>query len=56
MSNKTFDTLRLIEAVFVPLATFLIAMTDTWDVPHVVAAGLSAAISAVWNILLERLK
>ena len=45
MSNKTFDTLRLIEAVFVPLATFLIAMTDTWDVPH--AAQLAATIAAL---------
>lgn len=45
MSNKTFDTLRLIEAVFVPLATFLIAMTDTWDVPY--AAQIAATIAAL---------
>lgn len=45
MSNKTFDTLRLIEAIFVPLATFFIAMTDTWDMPH--AAQIAATIAAL---------
>lgn len=45
MSNKTFDILRTIEAIIVPLFTFLIALTDIWDVPH--AAQLAATIAAL---------
>lgn len=45
MSNKTFDTLRTIEAIFVPLCTFAIAMTDTWDVPY--AAQIAATIAGI---------
>ena len=45
MSNETFDTLRLIEAIFVPLCTCLIAFTDIWSVPH--AAQIAATIAAL---------
>lgn len=48
MSNKTFDTLRTIEAIVVPLCTFIIAMTDTWEVPH--AAQIAATVAGL-NVL-----
>ena len=52
MTNKTFDTLRTIEAIFVPLCTFAIAMLDNWDVPHAAQiaatiAGLNTAFGAI---------
>lgn len=57
MSNKTFDTLRLIEAIFVPLATFLIAMTDTWDVPHAAQiAATIAGLNVMFGAVIEALR
>lgn len=57
MSNKTFDTLRLLEAVFVPLITFAIAMTDTWGFAHAaqIAATL-AALNVCFGAVLEGLR
>lgn len=56
MTNKTFDVLRTIEAIFVPLCTFAIAMLDNWDVPHAVQiaatiAGLNTAFGAIIEAL-----
>lgn len=57
MSNKAFDTLRLIEAVFVPLATFLIAMTDTWNMPYATQiAATIAALNVCFGAVIEALR
>lgn len=61
MSNKTFDTLRTIEAILVPLATFLIAMTDTWNVPYAMQiaatiSGLNVAFGAIIEALRKQYK
>lgn len=57
MSNKTFDTLRTIEAIIVPLATFLIAMTDTWDVPYAAQiAATIAGLNVMFGAIIEGLR
>ena len=57
MSNKTFNTLRTIEAIVVPLCTFLIAMTDTWDVPHATQiAATIAAVNVAFGAVIEALR
>ena len=57
MSNKTFDTLRTIEAIVVPLCTFIIAMTDTWEVPHAAQiAATIAGINTAFGAIIEALR
>lgn len=57
MSNKTFDTLRTIEAIIVPLLTFAIAMMDTWDIPHAAQIAASiAALNVAFGAIIEALR
>ena len=57
MTNKTFDVLRTIEAIFVPLCTFAIAMLDNWDVPHAAQiAATIAGINTAFGAIIEALR
>lgn len=57
MSNQTFDTLRTIEAIVVPLFTFLIALTDIWHVPYATEiAATIAAVNFAFGCILENLR
>ena len=57
MSNKTFDTLRTIEAIFVPLCTFAVAMLDTWNVPYATQiAATIAGLNVCFGAIIEALR
>lgn len=57
MENKTFDTLRTIQSIFVPLATFLIALTDIWKVPYAVQiAATIAGLNVMFGAIIENLR
>ena len=34
MSNRTYDTLKLIGLVAVPVITFLVAIVNIWQIPY----------------------
>lgn len=54
MSNKTYNTLRCIVQIILPaLATFLIAMSETWgiDILNNVGASITAVITLMSGIL-----
>lgn len=45
MSNRTYDTLKAIGLVAVPIITFLIALVNIWGFPH--SAEIVASLSAL---------
>lgn len=45
MSNRTYDTLKAIGLVAVPVITFLIALVNIWGFPH--SAEIVASLSAL---------
>lgn len=49
MSNKAYDTLKLISQIFVPILVFLSALLKIWDVPH--TAELTATLAAIDTLL-----
>lgn len=57
MENKTFDILRTIQSIFVPLATFLIALTDIWNVPYATQiAATIAGLNVMFGAIIEALR
>lgn len=57
MTNKNFDTLRFIEAIIVPLFTFLIALTDIWHFPYATEiAATIAAVNFAFGCVIENLR
>ena len=57
MSNETFDKLRFIEAIIVPLFTFLIALTDIWHFAYATEiAATIAAINFAFGCIIENLR
>ena len=49
MSNKTYDTLKLIALIAVPVATFISAVLKIWNVPYTTA--ITATLAAVDTLL-----
>ena len=59
MSNKTYDCIRLIGEIAVPVITFATALCTIWNVPHSEAicaslAALDVAIGTIVAILRAR--
>lgn len=57
MSNKTYDTLKLIALIAVPVATFVSSVLKIWNVPYTteITATL-AAVDALLGALVVALK
>lgn len=57
MSNKTYDTLKLIALIAVPVATFISSVLKVWNVPYTteITATL-AAVDALLGALVAVLK
>ena len=56
MSNKTYDTLKLVALLVAPVVVFLTALINTWGIPHgdqIIAtlAALDVLIGAVVKIV-----
>ena len=49
MSNKIYDTLKLIALIAVPVATFVSAVLKIWNVPH--TTEITATLAAVDALL-----
>ena len=49
MSNKTYDSIKLIALIAVPVCVFLSTLLDIWHVPH--ATELTATLAAVDALL-----
>lgn len=56
LSNKTYDTLKLIALIGTPVITFLAALCTIWNVPHCqeITASL-AALDALLGAILAKL-
>ena len=57
MSNKTFDTLRLVATIWAPIATFIAASLPVCGAPH--AEDLiktTAALTVLLNALVQVLR
>jgi hypothetical protein len=54
MSNRTFDTLRSIESIVLPLVTFLSGLAEIWGFPYGVQIAATLALcNALMGGLLE---
>lgn len=49
MSNRTYDTIKLISLVAVPLVAFISALMTIWDVPH--GEQITATLTAIDTLL-----
>lgn len=49
MNNKTYDTLKLIALVAVPLVAFIGALCTIWNVPH--SEQITATLTALDTLL-----
>ena len=49
MSNRTYDTLKLIALIAVPLVAFIGAVCSIWNVPH--ADQITATLTALDTLL-----
>lgn len=49
MSNKTYDTIKLISLVAVPLVAFISALMTIWNVPH--GEQITATLTAIDTLL-----
>lgn len=49
MSNKTYDTLKLLSLVAMPMITFVCAVLKIWNVPY--TAEITATLAAVDTLL-----
>ena len=45
MSNKTYDVIRLIGEIAVPVIAFIASLCTIWDVPH--CAEITASLTAL---------
>ena len=54
MSNKTFDTLRFIQSMIVPLATFVSILSERWGFAYGVEIAFAlTAFDTFFGILVE---
>jgi hypothetical protein len=44
MSNKAYDTMKLISLIIAPIATFTAALSQIWNIPY--GAQITATIAA----------
>ena len=49
MINKTYDTIKLISLVAVPLVAFISALMTIWNVPH--GEQITATLTAIDTLL-----
>ena len=49
MSNRTYDTIKLISLVAVPLVAFISALCTIWNVPH--GEQITATLTAIDTLL-----
>lgn len=49
MNNKTYDTIKLISLVAVPLVAFISALMTIWNVPH--GEQITATLTAIDTLL-----
>ena len=49
MSNKTYDTIKLISLIAVPLVAFISALMTIWNVPH--GEQITATLTAIDTLL-----
>ena len=54
MSNKTYDTLKTIALLLVPVLAFIAALVNIWEVPHAdkIVASLTALDTLVGAIVM----
>lgn len=54
MSNKTFDTLRFIQSMIVPLATFISILSERWGFAYGVEVAFAlTAFNTFFGIMVE---
>lgn len=53
ITNKTYDLMKLIALLFVPISTFIGAILSIWNIPHAeqITATLAAADTCLGAIL-----
>lgn len=57
MSNKAFDTLRLIATIWAPIATFVATLLPIWGAPHAEELiKTTAAVTVLLNALVQVLR
>ena len=49
MSNRTYDTIKMVSLLAVPLVAFIGALCTIWDVPH--AEQITATLTAIDTLL-----
>ena len=49
MSNKTYDTIKLISLIAVPFVAFISALCTIWNVPH--GEQITATLTAIDTLL-----
>lgn len=49
MSNKTYDTLKMIALIIAPLIVFLSSLLKIWDVPY--TAEITATLAALDTLI-----
>lgn len=49
VSNKTYDTIKLIALVAVPVLAFLASLVTIWDIPY--GAQITATLTAIDTLL-----
>lgn len=49
MSNRTYDIIKLVSLLAVPLVAFIGALCTIWDVPH--AEQITATLTAIDTLL-----
>lgn len=49
MSNKTYDTIKLISLIAVPFVAFISALCAIWNVPH--GEQITATLTAIDTLL-----
>lgn len=49
MSNKTYDVIRLIGEIAVPIIAFVASLCTIWDVPH--CAEITASLTALDTLI-----
>ena len=54
MSNKTFDTLRFIQSLIVPFATFISVLSERWGFAYGVEVAFAlSAFNTLFGVAIE---
>lgn len=57
MSNKTFDTLRFIQSMIVPLASFVSILSERWGFGYGIEVAFAlTAFDTLFGVLVENLR